>query len=244
MSRPARVHRLHVVEREAAQPLHHQHASRHPDTDAGAARPSCVARSPRTRAARSSMFSASSRKSSSSTICSANSSTSAGGLASAAIGMRPMSNGPSHDSARRSARTSAATLRSLHLHHDLFAGEEAGGVHLRDRRRRERLLGELGEHRLERPAEVGFHHGPDVGEPLRRHLVAQLLELVDELVGEQALEGRDDLARASRRWSRAPSNWRRNRREMPARDRGVPRSRTYHGTTASAIAVRRPERSA
>ena len=59
--------------------------------------------------AMSSMFSASSRKSSSSTIVSANSSTSAGGFASAAIGMRPTSLGASHAIAAMSARTSAAT---------------------------------------------------------------------------------------------------------------------------------------
>ena len=67
-------------------------------------------------------------------------------------------------------------------------------MHLRDRRRRQRLLGELGEHGLERPAQVGLHHGPHVDEALRRYLIAQLLELVDELVGEQALERGDDLA--------------------------------------------------
>ena len=55
------------------------------------------------------MLAASSRKSSSSTIVSAKSSTSAGGLASAAIGMRPTRWGASHDIARRSLRTSVAT---------------------------------------------------------------------------------------------------------------------------------------
>ena len=53
----------------------------------------------------SSMFWASSRKSSSSTMVSANRSTSAGGLASAATGMRPMSMGAIHDMAARSWRT-------------------------------------------------------------------------------------------------------------------------------------------
>ena len=55
------------------------------------------------------MFSASSRKSSSSAIVSANSSTSAGGLASAATGMRPTRNGATHAITARSWRTSRAT---------------------------------------------------------------------------------------------------------------------------------------
>ena len=56
-----------------------------------------------------SMLSASSRKSSSSLMVSANSSTSAGGLARAATGMRPTRWGASHAMARRSARTSSCT---------------------------------------------------------------------------------------------------------------------------------------
>ncbi len=52
--------------------------------------------------AMSSMFSASSRKSSSSVIVSAKSSTSAGGLASAATGMRPTRCGASHAMTARS----------------------------------------------------------------------------------------------------------------------------------------------
>ena len=56
----------------------------------------------------SSMFCASSRKSSSSTIVSANNSISAGGFASAATGMRPTRCGASHDIASMSSRTSRA----------------------------------------------------------------------------------------------------------------------------------------
>ena len=59
----------------------------------------------RTCRATSNMFSASRRKSSSSVIVSANSSTRAGGLASAAIGMRPTRNGASHDMTLRSSNT-------------------------------------------------------------------------------------------------------------------------------------------
>jgi hypothetical protein len=58
----------------------------------------------------SSMFSASSRKSSSSVMVWAKSSTSAGGLASAAIGMRPTSLGASQAITRRSSRTRRATV--------------------------------------------------------------------------------------------------------------------------------------
>ena len=57
----------------------------------------------------SSMFCASMRKSSSSVIVSANSSTRAGGLASAATGMRPTVNGAIHAMTRRSLCTSCPT---------------------------------------------------------------------------------------------------------------------------------------
>ena len=113
------------------------------------------------------MFSASSRKSSSSTICSANSSTSAGGFASAATGMRPTSNG---DEPRERAQVLAHERRDswpLDLHDDLLAGDEAGRVHLRDRRRGERLGRELGEDLLERPPEVALHDRAHVGERAR-----------------------------------------------------------------------------
>ena len=56
------------------------------------------------------MLAASIRKSSSSTIVSANSSTSAGGLANEAIGIRPTRCGASHAITRRSLCTSRATL--------------------------------------------------------------------------------------------------------------------------------------
>ena len=47
---------------------------------------------------------------------------------------------------------------------------------------------------LERAAEVDLDDRADVGERLGRHLVAQQLELGDQLVGEQALAAGDDLA--------------------------------------------------
>ena len=67
-------------------------------------------------------------------------------------------------------------------------------MHLGDRRGRERLLVELGEQLLDRTAELDLDDGTHVVEELRRDLVAEQLELVDELVGEEALDGRDDLA--------------------------------------------------
>ena len=140
------------------------------------------------------MFSASSRKSSSSTICSANSSTRAGGLASAAIGMRPTRNGPSHDSARRSARTSCATrgrwtltTTSSPVRSRAACTWAIDAAAMGSSANSEKIVSSG------RP-KLGLDHGPHLGEPLGRHLVAQLLELVDQLVGEEALERGDDLA--------------------------------------------------
>ena len=93
-----------------------------------------------------------------------------------------------------SSRKSCATCGSLHLDHDLLAGDEARRVDLRDRRRRDRLLVELGEERLERPAEVDLDHRAHRVERLGRDLVAQELELGHQLVGEEPLAARDDLA--------------------------------------------------
>jgi hypothetical protein len=81
----------------------------------------------------------------------------------------------------------------LDLDHDLFARPQARGVHLGDRRRRQRLFRELGEQRLEWRAQVGFDHLAHVGEGLGRHVVAQLAELVDDLRREQALTAGEDL---------------------------------------------------
>ena len=72
--------------------------------------------------ATSSMFWASRRKSSSSTMVSANSSTSAGGLARAATGIRPTRRGAIQLMAARSRRTRRGHVGPLHLDHDGLAG--------------------------------------------------------------------------------------------------------------------------
>ena len=102
--------------------------------------------------------------------------------------------GASHDERGDVVAEELRDLRALHLDDDLFAGDEAGRVHLRDRGRRDRHLVERREELLERAAEVDLDDGAHVGERLGRHLVAEQLELGDQLVGEQALAAGDDLA--------------------------------------------------
>ena len=100
-------------------------------------------------AAMSSMLSASRRKSSSSTMVSANSSTRAGGLASAATGIRPIRRGASQLMAAMSRSHQARHLGPLHLDHHFFAGAQAGGVDLGDRRGSDRGGLEVLEDRLQ-----------------------------------------------------------------------------------------------
>ena len=103
---------------------------------------------------------------------SANSSTSAGGLASAAIGIRPMSAGASHDSAAMSSRTSGATCGRCTLtttsspvmsRAACTCAIDAAAIGSSSNER---------EQVLERAAEVDLDDGPDVVERLGRHLVA------------------------------------------------------------------------
>ena len=116
---------------------------------------------------------------------SANSSTSAGGLASAATGIRPIRRGASHERAAMSSRNSCATRGRCTFTTTSSPVRRPGGVHLGDRGRRDGGLVEPLEQLLERAAEVDLDDGPHVVERLRRHLVAQELELRDQLVGEQ-----------------------------------------------------------
>ena len=84
-------------------------------------------------------------------------------------------------------------IGALHLDNHLGAVEQFGRVHLSDRSGSERLAGELGEDILETGAEIGFDCGANHLERLSGHLVAALLELVDELNREEPLTRGDDL---------------------------------------------------
>ena len=91
-------------------------------------------------------------------MVSANSSTSAGGLARADNGDPADEEGgdPAHGGQiRPHGRGDRGTL---HFHHHLLAGVEGGGVHLGDGRGGERLPVELREDVLERTAQVLLHH--------------------------------------------------------------------------------------
>ena len=133
------------------------------------------------------------------------------------------------------SRTSAATARALHLHDDLLAGEQARRVHLRDRRRRERLLGELGEHRPRAAARARARRrartsakrsggtwsrsflNSSTSSSGNRPSKAETIWPELHVRGAEPLERRDaGAARAA------------------ARDSGVPRSRRYQAPSASA----------
>lgn len=85
-------------------------------------------------------------------------------------------------------------LRALHLDDHVLAGVQGGPVDLRDRRRRHRRLLEGGEDGLDRLAQVLLHDPAHRGERLGGHPVAAALELLDQVVGEHAVTGGDDLA--------------------------------------------------
>ena len=165
-------------------------------TSVGCGRGTIVARwlvSASTRAM-SSMFCASRQKSSSSTIVSANSSTSAGGLASAATGMRPMSRGASHDIARMSSRTRRATCgRCTFTTTSSPVRRRAACTCAIDAAAIGDAVEAL-EHVVERAAEVELHDPAHDVERLGRHAVAEQLELGDELGREEPLAAGDDLA--------------------------------------------------
>jgi hypothetical protein len=81
----------------------------------------------------------------------------------------------------------------LHLHGHLGAGPQAGGVHLGDGGRRQRLAVEPGEHLVDRPAELGGEHLLHLPPWRRGGLVPQAAQLVGELRGEQVGSGRQHL---------------------------------------------------
>ena len=96
--------------------------------------------------------------------------------------------------ARRSSRTRRSDQRPLHFDDDRLAGHQRGRVNLRDRRGRERHRREGREHFVERTTQLGFHDRAHIGKRLRGDLIAELLELADELLREQAVATRNDLA--------------------------------------------------
>ena len=83
---------------------------------------------------------------------------------------------------------------SLHLHDHRLARAQARRVHLGDRRGGERLTVEPVEDVLERAAEVGLDHLTHDLERLGRYVIAQELELRNQLFRKHALTARDDLA--------------------------------------------------
>ena len=84
--------------------------------------------------------------------------------------------------------------RTHHLDHHLPAVLEPRRVDLRDRRRRQRLAGELAEDLLHRTAERIAH---DPGRGLageRRHAILEVREFIGDVLREQVAAGREDLA--------------------------------------------------
>ncbi len=197
--------------------------------------------------AMSSMFSASRRKSSSSMMVSAKSSTSAGGLASAATGMRPTRNGRDPRHRRDVAPHQLRDARPLHLDDHLLAGAQARRVHLRDRRGGEALARRSARTRSSSGrAEVLLDDLLDDGERLRRHLIAAALELLDQLVGKDALARRDDLPELDVRRAEPLEGETQPARQIRARDAGPPvrraptPQRTSALPTSARASVKRP----
>ena len=92
-----------------------------------------------------------------------------------------------------------ADVGPLDLDDDILAGAQPGPVDLGDRGRSDGRAVERREHVLQRPAELGLDRSADHIERLGGDLVAAALELLDELGGEQALAGGDDLAELDER---------------------------------------------
>jgi len=98
---------------------------------------------------------------------------------------------PGHDA--QVAAHELADRRSLDLDHDLLAGGEARRVDLCDGGRGEGRRRDPVEGLLERAGEVLLEHAADGREVLGGDLVAATLELGHELDGEEPLAARDDL---------------------------------------------------
>ena len=83
---------------------------------------------------------------------------------------------------------------ALHLDHDPLAGPQGGRVDLGDGGRGDGYAVEGREHLGQRSAQVLLDRATHGGERLGRHPVPQQLELPHQLLGEDALARRDDLA--------------------------------------------------
>ncbi len=127
-------------------------------------------------------------------MVSANSSTSAGGLARAAIGMRPTRNGASQAMTLRSACTRVATDGRCTLTttrspvRSVAACTWAIDAAASGARSKSANTDSSGR------AQLGLDHGAHGRPRLGRHLVAALLELADQLLGEEPFAAGDDLA--------------------------------------------------
>ena len=88
----------------------------------------------------------------------------------------------------------ALDVRALDLDDHVAPVEEARGVHLRDRGRRERLGVELGEELVGARAQLDGERALDVGVGERLDAIERLLELAAVGLGEEALRRGDDLA--------------------------------------------------
>ena len=177
----------------------------------------------------SSMLSASRRKSSSSMIVSANSSTRAGGLASAATGMRPTRCGASHAITARSWRT-RRDRGALDLHHHRRPVAQRGRVHLGDGGGGQRGVVHGGEHRPDGPAQLFEEHALDDRPRLGGDLVAAPLELGDQLGREDAVARGDDLAQLDV-----------GRAELLGRDAQPARDPGDRGRAAAPALLQRPQ---
>ncbi len=98
-------------------------------------------------------------------MVSANNSTSAGGLASAETGIRPIRWGAIQLMAARSVRTDRGDRGALNFYHYILTGSKGGGVHLGDGGGGQRLAVEAAEDLLERGARDPLPRRPV---PLRR----------------------------------------------------------------------------
>ena len=127
-------------------------------------------------------------------MVSANSSTSAGGLASAAMGMRPTRNGASQAMTFRSACTRRATDGRWTLTTTRSPVTRVAACTWAIDAAARGVRSMSANTASEGPAELRLDDGADLVPRLGRDLVAALLELGDQLLGEQALAARDDLA--------------------------------------------------